>query len=48
MIEPLAVRFGGDHLTREPLEHLEAEGFTVEKVARSRLGIVELVRARKP
>jgi hypothetical protein len=24
VIEPLAVRFGGDHLTREPLEHLEA------------------------
>jgi ubiquinone/menaquinone biosynthesis C-methylase UbiE len=48
LIEPLAVRFGGDHLTREPLEHLEAEGFTVETVERSRVGIVELVRARKP
>jgi ubiquinone/menaquinone biosynthesis C-methylase UbiE len=48
LIEPLAVRFGGDHLTREPLEHLEAEGFTVESVERSRVGIVELVRARKP
>jgi ubiquinone/menaquinone biosynthesis C-methylase UbiE len=48
MIEPLAVRFGGDHLTREPLEHLQAEGFTVEAVERSKLGIVELVRARKP
>jgi hypothetical protein len=42
------VRFGGDYLTREPLEHLEAEGFTVEEVKRSRLGIVELVRASKP
>jgi ubiquinone/menaquinone biosynthesis C-methylase UbiE len=48
MIEPLAVRFGGDHLTREPLEHLEAEGFTVETVERSKLGIVELVTAHKP
>jgi ubiquinone/menaquinone biosynthesis C-methylase UbiE len=47
MIEPLAVRFGGDHLTREPLEHLEAEGFAVETVERSKLGIVELVSARK-
>ena len=47
MIEPLAVRFGGDHLTREPLEHLEAEGFTVEAVERSKLGVVELVRARR-
>jgi|GEM_PF-6918391 len=47
-IEPLAVRFGGDHLTREPLEHLEAEGFAIEAVKRSRVGIVELVRASKP
>lgn len=48
LIEPLAIRFGGDHLTREPLEHLRAEGFTVDEVKRSRLGIVELVRASKP
>ncbi len=48
LIEPLAIRFGGDHLTREPLEHLEAERFMVEEVKRSRLGIVELVRARRP
>jgi ubiquinone/menaquinone biosynthesis C-methylase UbiE len=48
LIEPLAVRFGGDHLTREPLEHLEAEGFTVEAVKRSKLGIVERVTARAP
>jgi ubiquinone/menaquinone biosynthesis C-methylase UbiE len=47
-IEPLAIRFGGDHLTREPLEHLQTEGFTIETVERSRLGIVELVTARKP
>lgn len=48
LLEPLSVRFGGDHLTREPLEHLEAEGFAVEEVKRSRAGIVELVGARKP
>jgi ubiquinone/menaquinone biosynthesis C-methylase UbiE len=48
LIEPMAVRLGGDHLTREPLEHLEAEGFAVEDVHRSKLGIVELVRAGKP
>lgn len=47
-IEPLAIRFGGDHLTREPLERLKAEGFTIETVRRSKLGIVELVSARKP
>lgn len=48
MIEPLAVRLGGDHLTREPLEHMRAEGFVIETVNRSKLGIVELVAARKP
>jgi ubiquinone/menaquinone biosynthesis C-methylase UbiE len=48
LIEPLAIHFGGDHLTREPVEHLQAEGFTVEEMERSKLGIVELVRARKP
>ena len=32
LIEPLAVRFGGDHLTREPLDHLAEEGFEVEQV----------------
>ena len=47
-IEPLAVRLDGDHLTREPLEHHQAEGFVVETVKRSKLGIVELVAARKP
>jgi ubiquinone/menaquinone biosynthesis C-methylase UbiE len=47
-IEPLTVRLEGDHLTREPLEHLHAAGFVVETVKRSKLGIVELVTARKP
>jgi ubiquinone/menaquinone biosynthesis C-methylase UbiE len=47
-IDPLSVRFGGDHLTREPLEHLRAEGFEIEELERSKLGIVELVSARKP
>jgi ubiquinone/menaquinone biosynthesis C-methylase UbiE len=46
-IEPLAIRFGRDHLTREPLESLEAEGFAIETLKRSKLGIVELVAARK-
>ena len=30
-IEPLAHRFGGDHLLREPLDHLTGEGFEVER-----------------
>jgi hypothetical protein len=48
LIEPLAHRFGGDHLLREPLEQLSAEGFEIEKVTRAKAGLVELVAARKP
>jgi ubiquinone/menaquinone biosynthesis C-methylase UbiE len=47
LIEPLAIRLEADHLTREPLEHLEAIGFRVEELERSKLGIVERVAARK-
>jgi ubiquinone/menaquinone biosynthesis C-methylase UbiE len=48
LIEPLAVRFEADHLTREPLEYLAAEGFAIERLERSKWGIVERVLARKP
>ncbi len=48
LIDPLAHRFGGDHLLREPLEHLDREGFDVEDLRRSKAGFVELVSARKP
>jgi ubiquinone/menaquinone biosynthesis C-methylase UbiE len=48
LIEPLMVRFEADHLTREPLDHLEPLGFRVEQVRRSKLGIVERVLAVKP
>lgn len=47
-IEPLAIRFEADHLTREPLDYLAEEGFEVESSERSRLGIVERITARKP
>jgi ubiquinone/menaquinone biosynthesis C-methylase UbiE len=47
LIEPLAIRFEADHLTREPLEHLQAVGFDIEELERSKLGIVERVAARK-
>jgi ubiquinone/menaquinone biosynthesis C-methylase UbiE len=42
------VRKEGDHLLREPLEHLKAEGFEIVRLERSKLGIVERVVARKP
>jgi ubiquinone/menaquinone biosynthesis C-methylase UbiE len=48
LLDPLAVRFEADHLLREPLDHLRAEGFEVERLERSKLGIVERIAARKP
>ena len=48
LLEPLAVRFEGDHLLRRPLEHVLAQGFQVEEHERTKLGIVERVSARKP
>ena len=46
LLDPLAVRVAGDHLTREPLDYL-AGGFEIERVERSKLGLVERVSARK-
>jgi ubiquinone/menaquinone biosynthesis C-methylase UbiE len=48
LIAPLMLRLGGDHLLREPLEHVQAEGFVVEQLLRSKAGIVERLAARKP
>src|SRR6266545_750979 len=48
LLEPLMLRFEADHLLREPLEHLRAEGFEVERLERAKLGIVERLAARKP
>lgn len=48
LLEPLALRFEHDHLLREPLEPLHAEGFTIEHLERSKLGIVERGIGRKP
>lgn len=48
LIEPLTVRFEGDHQTREPLDYLKPEGFQVERLERLKWGIVERVEARKP
>jgi ubiquinone/menaquinone biosynthesis C-methylase UbiE len=48
VLNPIAVRFQADHLTREPLDYLRPVGFEVEEVERSKWGIVERVSARKP
>ncbi len=34
-IEPLSIRFGADHLTRDPVPYLKTAGFTVDEVHRS-------------
>src|SRR5262245_19109608 len=47
LLEPL-FRRDGDTLLREPLEHLQAEGFDIEELERSKLGVVERVVARRP
>jgi SAM-dependent methyltransferase len=47
--EPIAVRQDGDHVLRDPLDHLAGAGFTIETLVRGRLGIVErLVALRLP
>jgi ubiquinone/menaquinone biosynthesis C-methylase UbiE len=48
LIDPLTVRFQGDHVAREPLDHLQAQGFEVEQLERYGLGIVERAVARRP
>lgn len=47
LLDPLLARFTGVHLLRDPLDYLGAVGFTVERCARSRGGIIEAVVARK-
>jgi ubiquinone/menaquinone biosynthesis C-methylase UbiE len=48
VVDPLSVRFGADHLTRDPIPYLEAGGFTVQESHRSgRAGVVFRVVATK-
>lgn len=47
LLDPLSVRFEADHLVREPLDYLAAEGFEIEAVQRLKWGIVERVTALK-
>ena len=48
LLAPVFVRFGADHLLLEPLEHVQDEGFSIELLERSKLGLVERLLARKP
>ncbi len=48
VLDPLFVRLGADHLLREPLDHLGDASLQVERIERSKWGIVERLSARKP
>jgi ubiquinone/menaquinone biosynthesis C-methylase UbiE len=47
LLDPLAVRLQADHLMREPVDYLEREGFKIDRLERSKWGIVERVAAHK-
>jgi ubiquinone/menaquinone biosynthesis C-methylase UbiE len=48
VLETLTLRVEGEHLLRRPLEHLQSEGFEIERAERTKAGIVERISARKP
>ena len=48
VLNPVCVRWHADHLLREPLEYVRAEGFAVEEMERTNWGIAERLSARKP
>jgi ubiquinone/menaquinone biosynthesis C-methylase UbiE len=43
--EPIAVRSDGDHVLRDPVDHLGSAGFDIETLERNRLGLVERIVA---
>lgn len=47
VLNPLLVRWQGDHLLRDPEDYLEGEGFAIEHRERSKLGIIERLAAHK-
>ncbi|CAN5142661.1 class I SAM-dependent methyltransferase [soil metagenome] len=48
VLDPLTVLLGHDHLLREPLRHVQDAGLVVERLERSKWGLVERLAARKP
>ena len=48
LLEPITLRLQADHLLREPLDHILAEGLELETLERSWFGVVERLVARKP
>jgi len=48
LLDPVSVRLHANHLLRDPVGSLEREGFGIERLERSKLGIIARVSARKP
>lgn len=48
LLDPITRLLESDHLVREPLEPLQAEGLGIEALERSGWGIIERAVARKP
>ena len=48
VLDPMFVRRYAFHLCREPFDQLVAEGFSVDRLERSKWGIIERVMASKP
>lgn len=39
--EPIGIRQAGDHMLRDPVDHLASAGFAIESLQRDRFGVVE-------
>lgn len=48
LLDPLLVRFQGDHLLRQPERAVRSAGLVVDELTRSRFGIVLRLAAHKP
>lgn len=48
LLDPVSVRFMCDHLLREPADALRDTGFRIERLERSKLGVIERAQAWKP
>ena len=48
VLQPLTLRFMADHLLREPLDRVLAEGLDVEELERNWFGVIERLCASKP
>lgn len=46
-LDSLSVRFAADHLLREPAAILQDEGFMIDHLERSGLGVIERISARR-